>query len=64
MTLKEYIKNGNMIKAVISENKRFKMFIISYDKDQYIATDLKTNEQQRIKDIDKFLKQVEIWKQI
>lgn len=64
MTLKEYIKNGNMIKAVISENKRFKMFIISYDKDQYIATDLKTNEQQRIKDIDKFLKQVKIWKQI
>ena len=64
MTLKEYIKNGNMIKAVISENKRFKMFIISYDKDQYIATDLKTNEQQKIKDIDKFLKQVKIWKQI
>lgn len=64
MTLKEYIKNGNMIKAVISENKRFKMFIISYDKDQYIATDLKTNEQQKIKDIDKFLKQVKIWKHI
>ena len=64
MTLKEHIKNGNMIKAVIKKNKRLNIFIISYDKDNYIATDLKTNEQQKINDIDKFLKQVEIWKQI
>jgi adenosine deaminase len=64
MTLKDHIKNGNMIKAVIKKNKRLNIFIISYDKDNYIATDLKTNEQQKINDIDKFLKQVEIWKQI
>lgn len=64
MTLKEYIKNGNKIKAVTRENKRLNMFIISYDKDKYIIKDLKTDIQREIKDIDKFLNKVEIWKQI
>jgi hypothetical protein len=63
MTLKDYIKNGNKVKAVIKDNKKLKMYSIIYDKNQYIATDLKTNMQQQIKDIDKFLNKVEIWKQ-
>ena len=63
MTLKDYIKNGNKVKAVIKYNKKLKMYSIIYDKNQYIATDLKTNMQQQIKDIDKFLNKVEIWKQ-
>lgn len=63
MTLKDYIKNGNKVKAVIKDNKKLKMYSIIYDKNQYIATDLKTNVQQQIKDIDKFLNKVEIWKQ-
>jgi len=63
MTLKDYIKNGNKVKAVVKDNKKLKMYSIIYDKNQYIATDLKTNMQQQIKDIDKFLNKVEIWKQ-
>ena len=63
MTLKDYIKNGNKVKAVIKDNKKLKMYSIIYDKNQYIATDLKTNMQQQIKDIDKFLNKLEIWKQ-
>ena len=65
MTLKDYIKNGNKVKAVIKDNKKLKMYSIIYDKNQYIATDLKTNMQQQIKDIDKFLNNddVAIWKQ-
>jgi len=63
MTLKEYIKNGNKIKAVISENKKFNVYSVIYDKNHYFKTDLKTNKQQQIKDIDKFLDKVEIWRE-
>ena len=40
------------------------MYSVIYHNDQYIATDLKTNKQTKIKDIDKFLKKVEIWRDL
>ncbi len=39
MTLKDYIKNGNKVKAVIKDNKKLKMYSIIYDKNQYTTTD-------------------------
>lgn len=65
ISLKEYIKNGNNIKAVVkvSQNK-IVMYRVIYKNNQYIATDLKTNKQTHIKDIDKFLNKIEIWRDL
>ena len=63
--LKEYIKNGNDIKAVVKVNQyKIIMYRVTYKNNQYIATDLKTDKQTIIKDIDKFLNKVEIWREI
>ena len=40
------------------------MYRVTYKNNQYIATDLKTDTQTIIKDIEKFLNKVEIWREI
>lgn len=65
ISLKEHIKNGNDIKAVVKVNQyKIIMYRVTYKNNQYIATDLKTDTQTIIKDIDKFLNKVEIWREI
>ena len=64
MNIKECLKNGNKIKIIINENNTFKIYIISYDKGTYTATDQQTNIQQDIKDIGKYLKKARLWKEL
>lgn len=65
ISLKEYIKNGNNIKAVVKVNQnKIIMYRVTYQNNQYIATDLKTKKETYIKDIDKFLNKIEIWRDL